>query len=241
MKYHYLKSEIIIFLIVLIFLVLPPCFVLNNPSYTDSPLSYFNFTWIFSIFGYIYYRDRSSKNNKSDLNEGLSETDIIKTNENPAFKTRIKTFFFKFIIPVLFCLAALFSLLFMMNAIASLIDYKQNIYSIQKSDENYIWLYKSLSYLLIASFSEEFIYRYYFPDMLHHIINHKYDNKTVTFVCEFLTCILFAFGHLYAGFLSVIFAGLSHLIFRSVYKQTGNIFVTFVSHFIYNTIVLILL
>lgn len=214
MKFHYLKTEIMIFLIILFFVVLPPCFVVNT---SQTVRISFNFVWLISICGYIFYREK-------------------KTEENP----QKKNFIFCFIIPVIFCTICLFSLLFFLDAVARYIDYTSVSKPIVKPEQTYMWAL-SIFFLALSAFSEEFVYRFYLPDMMKHLVCYKYDKKNLVIICEITACVLFALGHLYSGYLAVIFAALSHCVFRVIYKQTGNIFVTSLSHFIYNTILFIFL
>lgn len=90
---------------------------------------------------------------------------------------------------------------------------------------------------------EEIIYRYYFVDTLKRILGFAgLENPKLLFViCEGLGLILFACGHIYLGLFAVINAAFAHVILRILYKKTGLIWNGVLIHFIYNMISMILL
>ena len=104
---------------------------------------------------------------------------------------------------------------------------------------SYAWILMIL-YFGVASFNEEILYRLYLPGFLLKLTEKK-EKKILNILIEVLVCLLFAMGHIYSGFLSVINAAIAHCVLRIIYKKTGNIFTTFTAHYIYNVISLILL
>lgn len=95
--------------------------------------------------------------------------------------------------------------------------------------------------LMTGAFSEEVIYREFLPESLNQIFykNNKKRKLIWTIILEAFGIIFFAAGHLYAGYISVINAFFSGIIFRICYKKTGNVYTGFAAHFVYNLLMLL--
>ncbi|MBC6713622.1 CPBP family intramembrane glutamic endopeptidase [Treponema sp. Marseille-Q3903] len=97
------------------------------------------------------------------------------------------------------------------------------------------WLWCILNFSC-AAFFEEVIYRFYIIDELEYLLKYK-----INIVCEIVGCLLFAFAHLYMGWISVLNAAIAHIILRMCYVKNHRLWQCVASHFIYNVISLILL
>ncbi|MDD7268383.1 MAG: CPBP family intramembrane metalloprotease [Treponema sp.] len=91
---------------------------------------------------------------------------------------------------------------------------------------------------------EEVLYRAYLPEALILLfrINVKENTKfkyISLFFAEAIGALLFAFAHIYAGWLSVLNAILAHLILRLIYRKTGNIYINITAHWLYNLLILL--
>ena len=103
------------------------------------------------------------------------------------------------------------------------------------------WLFCILNFLFSAFF-EEVIYRFYLPMSLHSFFSQKsQENKAVFILIEVICSLFFAFSHLYLGFLSVLNAFFAHIVLRSSFFVSRNIYCNTAAHFLYNVISLILL
>lgn len=102
------------------------------------------------------------------------------------------------------------------------------------------WIFCLLTFLF-AAFFEEVIYRFYFIDALHLLLARKFTRKFIPLLCEAVGCLIFAFAHLYLGWLSVLNAVFGHIILRACYKKNQCLWPGVTAHFVYNIISLILL
>ena len=87
-----------------------------------------------------------------------------------------------------------------------------------------------ISGVVFASFFEEVIYRFYLPEALKDFsINPK-----LSVLCETITVILFAAGHIYLGLFGFLNALVSGAALRFCVKKTCSVFPAFIVHAIYN-------
>ncbi len=130
-----------------------------------------------------------------------------------------------------------FEFIFLKNESGLNVDLPQNFVA---------WLFCILGFIFSA-FYEEVLYRFYLCESIIKFIETKASEKTFTFkrniglFFEIVIALLFAFSHLYLGWLSVVNAFAAHIILRITYKKSGAIWAGFIAHFIYNIISLILL
>ena len=94
---------------------------------------------------------------------------------------------------------------------------------------------------LCAAFYEEVLYRFYFTDKLYDLIRKKLRWQWFIWICEAAGLAVFAFAHLYMGWISVLNAALAHVFLRLCYKKNGHLWPCVAAHFLYNVISLILL
>ena len=107
---------------------------------------------------------------------------------------------------------------------------------------NVQWIFCILTFLCSAVY-EEIIYRFYFSDALHRLLEYTpaSGKKWIFWFCEITGLFVFAFAHFYLGIASVVNAAFAHVILRLLYKKTNFIWNCVIIHFIYNIISLILL
>ncbi len=86
--------------------------------------------------------------------------------------------------------------------------------------------------LASGAFYEEAIYREFLPETLLSLIGKKKLEIPLELICV----TLFALGHLYLGVMAVLNAFVCGIILRLCYKKSGGIWAGFCSHLIYNSI-----
>lgn len=215
MKIHSFLYEISFFSLIFLFCIVPSFFVFNPSEVTTFTVWQFPFQGLllfcFAIFLYFFI------NRKWDFSLNA-------------------------ILPFSFCLGLLFffslifkaiSFFFKNTSVAGNISVELPVTFVQ-------WIFCILSFLFSA-FYEEILYRFYFPDALIRILQYKWNNKIIIIICEVLGLLVFSFGHIYLGWLSVLNATCAHIILRMTYKKSKTIWAGFFAHFIYNIISLILL
>lgn len=219
MKKHSFIVEITFFLLIFLFFALPPLFY---PLNHDLNLSFsWNFPWrnlilcLFSVFIYSLYND--------------------------------DTFSFIKFLPFIFTLGLLFFSSLIFKAIDVLFIKADRKIQFELPQNFKEWLFCLLGFLFSA-FYEEVLYRFYLPESLLKFVELKVSVKKsadftsrISILCEIMIALLFAFAHLYLGWLSVINALAAHIILRITYKKSKGIWAGFMAHFIYNIISLILL
>ncbi len=109
---------------------------------------------------------------------------------------------------------------------------------IEKPEKLINWIY-SIIFFLLASSREEILYRFLLPQFLLNYFN-KEDKKRNRIIIEIICALIFAFPHLYLGFLSVVNAFLSYFVLRFLYLKTKRLSVCILVHFVYNFINLII-
>ena len=218
MKKHTLLSEIVIFLaIFFLFIVLPLGIQFINTTATDFsewsfPLSQMIMSFICFFLLYFYYEK-----------------------EKDASPIILKAF------PVIMTFGLLFCVSLLCKALSLLVTEEDSISALAVKPKSFVqWLFCILTFLFSA-FNEEVIYRFYFSDKLNQLLSLKIKWPWLWIFCEVIGCALFAFGHFYLGWISVLNAALAHIILRVSYKKNGRLWPCVTSHFIYNIISLILL
>ena len=224
MKKHTLLPEILIFSLILLGCIVPPFFT-NSENVNSQAFVSWNFPWqaLFHGFFAVVLFVLSQK--------------LYKNTESEA--TQKYFLFFHILIPATFCFAALFSISLLFKFISVLLKVQNSLF-VKKPDS----ILSVIFCLLLfgnSAFYEEVIYRFYFPEALLRFIKLKSQNKILFFFAELSSALVFAFAHLYSGYLSVINAFAAHIILRICYKKSGNLWAGFAAHFLYNIISLILL
>ena len=220
--------DLFIFLVILCFFLIPPFFS-PHISGNNSPFLQWSFPFqqiiyaILSFFLYFIYKKRITKENENKINK-----------------------IFRF--PLIFT----FSVLFFIQLIFKFISMSKTVFSqnhntiipqinVLLPDSFITWLFCILNFLFSAFF-EEVIYRFYLPMSLHSFFSQKsQENKAVFILFEVICSLFFAFSHLYLGFLSVLNAFFAHLVLRTSFLISKNIYCNTAAHFFYNVISLILL
>lgn len=221
-------TDLFIFLLILFFFLIPPFFA-PQISENNSPFLAWHFPsrqLIYALFAfslYFFYRNRVLSYEKRTINK-----------------------IFRF--PLIFT----FSILFFIQLIFKVISISDNYFSQNQNsmdfqtnillpDTFFTWFFCILNFLFSAFF-EEVIYRFYLPMSLHSFFSQKsQENKAVFILIEVICSLFFAFSHLYLGFLSVLNAFFAHIVLRSSFFVSRNIYCNTAAHFLYNVISLILL
>ena len=218
MKNHSLKVEISLFLVVLFSLILPS-FLTYLSADTGKLFTQWNFPVnqaclaFISFFLFLFYNDNNEKPHLLPFPVFLSVGFLF-------FTALIIKFF-------------------------SVILKQVSPVSVKIPDSFTAWLFCILTFAF-AAVSEEIIYRFYFVDKFYSLLKHIFKNENsqrpfVLYFCELTGCLLFAFAHLYLGWLAVLNAFVAHIVLRGAYKKNKCLFPCIISHFLYNIISLILL
>lgn len=229
-KHTLLLPEILIFSVIFLGCIIPPFFTTAENIGTEAFTSW-TFPWQalgHGFFATVLYILSIKLLPKKNLTERFS---------------RAQFFLFFILIPATLAFGALFTVSLLMKFFALLFK-TDSILQVQKPDSVLSILFCILLFANSA-FYEEVIYRFYFPQALLRFIKikplKKWQDITLTILIEIAGAFVFAFAHLYSGYISVINAFLAHIILRFCFKKSGNIWGGFAAHFIYNMISLILL
>ena len=215
MKINSLLTEIAIFLLILLFLVLPPIFGGGNPVTFQwtFPLSQLLLASVALCIFIFYHKKRNSK---------------------------VNIFGFR----IFFTLGLLFVSYLLLNFISLQVHYESpSSIDITQPSSVLTWIFCVLNFIF-AAFYEEVVYRFYLTDSLQDIlikINPIFESKVTLVICEIITAVLFALAHSYMGIFAIINALIAHFVLRYTYKKSNSIIPGFVAHFIYNMISVILL
>ncbi|MCR4735706.1 MAG: CPBP family intramembrane metalloprotease [Treponema sp.] len=224
MKKHTFIPEILIFSIILIACIIPPFFVSSESIGEDAVISW-TFPWqaiCHALFALALY--------------------IISYKLLDEYKNNFKGlayFIFYFLIPASISFCALFSVSLLMKFFSVILKIDSSL-NIEKPN-SFIEILFCLLLFSNSAFYEEVIYRFYFPQALLRFIRLKNQKKWLEITAEIFGALLFAFAHLYSGYISVINAFIAHFILRICFKKSGNIWAGFTAHTLYNIISLILL
>ena len=215
MKINSLLTEIAIFLLILLFLVLPPVFGGASPVIFQwtFPLSQLLLALVALCIFLFYHKKRN---------------------------TKVNVFGFR----IFFTLGLLFVSYLLLNFISLLFHYTApESVDVPRPSTFTSWLFCILNFIF-AAFYEEVVYRFYLTDSLTDLltkISPIFESKITLVVCEIITAILFALAHGYMGIFAIINALIAHFVLRYTYKKSNSIIPGFIAHFIYNMISVILL
>ncbi len=215
MKNHTILSDIIVFLLINIFFIIPPFF--SAPITSASVFS----EWKFPVYQFML--------------AALCPL-LLNSYYEKSYKKSLIVF------PVLFTFGMLFSISLFCRFLYELIgssSLDQNELVVRP--QGFLQCFFCLINFLCAAFYEEVLYRFYFSDELYSLITRKKTIPFACFICELLGLLVFAFAHLYMGWISVLNAALAHIFLRLCYKKSGKLWPCVTAHFIYNVISLILL
>lgn len=223
MKNHSLIVEIILFCFIFCFFILSPFFLFLFNNEINNEISNI-FEWTFPFQQILY---------------ALFSFCLFKYYN----KQKQKVFLLRF--PVILTVCLLFCSSLFMKFISEIINQNTLIGKVVIPNSLYKWACCLITFFCSAFF-EEVIYRFYFPEILHHFltkINIKkiFVQKMIYILVELLGCLVFAYAHYYLGLLSVVNAFICHIILRFCYKKNYVLWPCFTAHFIYNVISLIVL
>lgn len=225
MKKHSLVQQILNIFIISFLFVIPPIF---NTGKTFNPQTFqsWNFPWLQIITGYffLFIYKKYLYEPENDKLQPLTE--------------KAKLLYSSF--TVLFTLSLLFFNALIFKFLSILIPQGAQNISVNKPESVPVFVYCLLNFLF-GSIYEEVLYRSFLPDSLKNLFNiEKGDvSKRYFALCiEILAALLFAFAHLYAGWLSVLNAVIAHFILRLIYTKSGNLYTNMAAHFLYNLLIL---
>ncbi|MCR5612809.1 CPBP family intramembrane glutamic endopeptidase [Treponema sp.] len=92
---------------------------------------------------------------------------------------------------------------------------------------------------LCSAFYEEVMYRLYLPEIIKKFCGTKAQNKIISYLIEFICITIFALAHRYLGILAVVNAFIGGIILRLEYLKTKTVLCGTVSHFLYNSTILL--
>ena len=218
MKRHRFRSEIVIFSAFFLLILLPNILA----QFFTSSIDAFS-VWTFPISAFLDFL--------------LALILVYLFFEKPVYKP----FIFRIILPATFCCCILFciSLIFKFLAVVLPLGPDSDI-SVSLPGTFIEWIFCILQFVF-AAFTEEVFFRFYLPETLLTWCKDKYDKKLYFILIEIFSMFIFATGHFYLGFYSVLNAAVAQYILRFVYKKTHSIIPGFLAHFAYNIIFLILL
>ena len=214
MKKHTLLSDIAVFLLIIFLFIVPPFFA---AAITASRT-------LFSGWGFPWYQI---------LLALLASALLFFYYEKNEKHTLI-------IFPVLFTFGMLFSISLFCRFLAEVTGLTDGEMAVTKPAGLLQWCSCIINFLC-AAFYEEVLYRFYFVDELYNLITKKKVWRGCRLLCEGLGLLVFAFAHLYMGWISVLNAALAHVFLRLCFKRFGKLWPCLAALFIYNVISLILL
>lgn len=215
------------FIFVAFFLIAPPLFnAPKNEIILDFSKGYSVSTYAVFLVSIFIFTERiyaDKKNSKT--------SDLIAKKSSFIEKISVGTV----------CLGAIFivSAIFQLFALLE----NKNSFNSQKIvfPENFFYFANFLLGTFFAAFSEEVIYRFYFPFALKENVKNlsrgklnSENSKALNLFFEFLSVCVFALSHRYLGILAVLNAFFSGLILRFCMIKTKSVFVPFLIHSIYN-------
>lgn len=228
MKKHSFIVEIFTFIICFLFFVLPPLLVFGS-NFNEQTFQNWTFPWYQLITGslffcfYIFYIKTSNENQVNSITP------------------KQKILFISF--TIVFTLALLFFNSLIFKFLALFFPSGSNQIQVTKPKTFQEVLFCLINFGFSASY-EEILYRAYLPEALILLFrinvteNTKFKYISLFFV-EVSGTLLFAFAHIYAGWLSVLNAIFAHLILRLIYRKTGNIYSNIIAHWLYNLLILL--
>ena len=229
MKKHTYIPEILIFCLILFGCIIPP-FLITSSSLSENNFSNWTFPWqslCHAIFAAVLFVI-----SKKIINAPSSDS------KNQVESKKVY-FLLYFIIPMTLTFGSLFSISLILKFFSIIFNEKTEIL-VEKPDSFLAALFCIINFAC-AAFYEEVIYRFYFPQTLIRFFKLKSNRKILEVIAEIIGALVFAFAHLYLGYISVINAFAAHIVLRLCYKKCNNIWAGYFAHFIYNIISLILL
>lgn len=236
MNYRSPSCKILIFFIMTLVPVLMPLFIIpESPAFTEWTFPYQRVYLAMLGFILIILNPELRKAELHKIENEENKTSGNTENESPKKSLGfIKKFLFAAV-----TFLVLFLISFILQKIGNLISHKPLSPVIKPSDPQ-TWFYCILNFLLSA-FYEESLYRFFIPEALIFLTRNFKDKKMIQTDCEIISCMLFALGHVYLGFLSVINAALAYVVLRICFKKTNSLVPGTLSHFAYNLFQLMLM
>ena len=230
MKKHSLLSDIAVFLLIFFLFIVPPFFAVAVSERAGGMFDGWAFPWYQLLLALVgsgilaFYFDKADGRN--DVNAGRGNMFNVWRRLN--------------IFPVVFTFGMLFSVSLMCRFLAEATGLVDGDIIVTKPAGVLQWGFCLVNFLC-AAFYEEVLYRFYFSDELYILVTRKRQWRGSRLLCEAMGLFVFAFAHLYMGWISVLNAALAHVFLRLCYKKSCRLWPCVAAHFIYNVISLILL
>ena len=227
MKKHTLLSDIAVFLLIFFLFIVPPFFAVAVSERAGGMFAGWSFPWyqiLLALVGGVilaFYYDKAKS-----LDDSCG-------NMFNVWKRLI-------VFPVVFTFGMLFAVSLVCRFLAEVTGLSDGDILVSKPAGILQWVFCLINFFC-AAFYEEVLYRFYFSDELYNLVTKKHQWRGSLILCEALGLSVFAFAHLYMGWISVLNAALAHIFLRLCYKKSGRLWPCVAAHFIYNVISLILL
>lgn len=220
MKKRYILIE---FLLVFLFLVLPPLFVKASSgiskTLTFTPAAAVQLlVAVFLQMHFVYFLRPA--NNASSVNSAKKAG-------------RIFTVSFWWSIT----LGSLMLIFALMQTLSFFIEQNAH-HTMQSVTSVFAWISVTVS-VAIAAFYEEALYRQFLPEVSAILLVGKINKKIFFHFIEVLVILIFAFSHRYLGFIPVLNAFACGAVLRLCYRKTGSIWTGALAHFTYNMTLII--
>lgn len=208
-------SQIILFICVSLFFLLPPLFQSDTMILDFSSAKYYISSTLYCLIAFL-------------ILFLAKKTDILslKVGEKSFKHNKIK---------VIIDISTVFFATVLLCVISIILQWAATYFGAKQNNaivfpRNFQWLLCVLCFLFSA-FYEEAIYRVFLPESLIAFLGQK-----LYVISECISCFVFAFSHRYNGIFAVINALFGYAILRYCYKKTNNIFASTIAHFLYNIV-----
>ena len=228
MKKHTLLSDLAVFLLIIFLFIVPPFLTTALPSGKA----------LFSLWSFPLYQILLALTGSLILFFFYDKSQAARVAQTGSVTDRLWQRLIVF--PLVFTFGMLFAISLFCRFLSEITGTVDGDFLVTKPVNALQWFFCLLNFLC-AAFYEEVLYRFYFVDQLFGLITRKKIWRGSRILCEVLGLLVFAFAHLYMGWISVLNAALAHLVLRLCYKKSCRLWPCVAAHFIYNVISLILL
>lgn len=142
----------------------------------------------------------------------------------------------------LFSIILLFVTSLIFQFVGAALNFKDNSIQLKMPETIIQAVFCILTFVFSGAF-EEVTFRFLVPEILIKIPRELKENLPfqIDYFCEVFAAILFGLCHRYLGLLAIINAVAAHFVLRWTYKKTECLLFSFLSHFIYNLLNVIIL
>lgn len=216
MKKRYIAIE---FLLVLVFLVLPPLFVTKGYGLSKSTslslevaVKILMTIAFYMQMKFLFSSGRDQSNNSHNK--------------------------FSLLVRRLFWFSITLGILMLVFALMQALTFVTSGDSLAESFVPTITSIKAFAFVALTvgagAFYEEVIYRQLIPEFLFELLGTLKNKKIAVVSCEAIALLLFAFAHRYLGWIAVLNSFLCGIILRLCFRKTGSAITGSLVHFTYN-------